>query len=114
MSRATPTEISSLMLAARVAEILPIISVRSGIPMVKGHHHDVMLIGMSIRTNSRLTLATCHPPAKPVPLSLTVVTNGNSNEVKLTKVPLPGAGHFELHSAPQLQEVAPSPDGVGA
>jgi hypothetical protein len=79
-----------------------------------GHHYEMMLVGMTIRTNSRLALATCHPPPVSVPSSGIVVTNGKSNELKLTKVDLPGAGHFELHSAPQLQEVAPSPDGVGA
>src|SRR6478609_3971718 len=112
MPRATPSVIPTLRLAARLAEIFPIPAVRSGISILKGQYHVMTLVGMTILVNPRLTLATCHPPPVSVPSSGTVVTNGNSDGLKLTNLPIPGGGQFEPHASLQLHEVAPSPAGL--
>src|SRR4051812_984085 len=90
MSRGTPSGISVLKLAARLAEIFPMGSVRSGLPMAKLQYHTLARGGRPTYpyAKSRLTLASWYPPPGPVPSSSMVVTNGKYDEGKSGKVKL--------------------------
>src|SRR5262245_6437436 len=123
MPRATPSVISTLRLAARLAEIFPIPSVRSGISMLKSQYHVVTPRGIRILSNSRLTLATCQPPPGPVPSSGTVGKNRNSDGLNFAKVLASGAtqgfGVPPAASGPpgggemKSPEAAPTPAPIG-
>src|SRR5262245_49219794 len=70
MARAASSATGTVIIAARLGEMRPYASLRSGMPTVIGHHQVSGKRGITQFVKSRLALATCHPPPFPFLSSL--------------------------------------------